>query len=143
MNGGSENEDPITEINVTPLVDVSLVLVIIFMAVAPFAMQAGIKAADARGGAAKGKSALEENVTLDLDEAGNVKINGKPQAWLTFTGALQDAILRSKDRTVTVNASKAAQVGRVVELLDLSKQNGAKKLVIMRASDAVMKAQKK
>jgi len=40
--GSGKPEEPITEINVTPLVDVCLVLVIIFMAVAPFAVTAGI-----------------------------------------------------------------------------------------------------
>ena len=46
--GGGGREEPITAINVTPLVDVCLVLVIIFMAVAPMAVTLGIKVLETR-----------------------------------------------------------------------------------------------
>ena len=63
-------EDPITEINLTPLVDVSLVLVIIFMAVAPFAMQAGIKVLQSKASARIGKVSLSDSVQVKLTKAG-------------------------------------------------------------------------
>src|SRR3989344_8656669 len=61
-------EEPITEINVTPLVDVALVLVIIFMAVSPFMLQAGLQVSESKAGAATGKHALEENVQITLTQ---------------------------------------------------------------------------
>lgn len=43
MQAGSQSDDPITAINVTPLVDVSLVLVIVFMITMPFLVEKGMK----------------------------------------------------------------------------------------------------
>ena len=68
MAGAAQQQDgdPITDINVTPLVDVSLVLVIIFMAIAPFAMQSGIKVLESKAKAAVGKVSASENVSVRL-----------------------------------------------------------------------------
>ena len=57
-----DDQEAITDINVTPLVDVALVLVIIFMAVSPFMLQAGIVVSESKAGAATGKASLDENV---------------------------------------------------------------------------------
>src|SRR5579885_3295698 len=104
IGAGAKGEGPITAINVTPLVDVCLVLVIIFMAVAPMAVTLGIKVLESRASTAEGKASAEENV--------NVK---------------------SKDKTVIVSADAKNHVGQVVEVLDASKQAGALKLAVMKA----------
>ena len=124
----------ITEINVTPLVDVCLVLVIIFMVLAPFAMQAGIEVASSRKGAAQAQAALRENVNVVLDEKGQVQVNGRPVRWEELGQALKTALARSRDKLVSVNASPKAEVGQVVEILDASKQGGAKKLALLNPS---------
>ena len=74
----SGKEDVITEINVTPLVDVCLVLVIIFMAVAPFAMQAGIKVLQSQSSVGVGKVSSSENVQVRLNHEGRIWVNGRP-----------------------------------------------------------------
>ena len=66
QSGGTGKDEPITEINVTPLVDVCLVLVIIFMAIAPFAVQAGIKVVQSQTSVGVGKVSSEENVKVEL-----------------------------------------------------------------------------
>lgn len=130
MESSSSQDDPITSINVTPLVDICLVLVIIFMVIAPFAMQAGIKAAQSKAGAAKGKAAIDKNVTLELSKDA-VKINGLQVEASVLEANLRQAIEKSADRLVMLSAQRDVYVGRVVEILDLSKQMGAKKLAIM------------
>ena len=129
--GSSDSQGAITEINVTPLVDVCLVLVIIFMVIAPFTMQAGIEIATSRVGAAKGKSALKDMVNVVLDGKGIIKINGKKVNWDQLGEALRKALEHSRERKVALNASPEASVGQVVEILDISKQNGARGLAIL------------
>ncbi len=129
-----EGEGPITSINVTPLVDVCLVLVIIFMLIAPFAMQAGIRAAQTKAGAAVGIAQAESNVSVNLTPE-TVLVNGKVVAWETLPIALTHAIAKSKDKLVCVTATADTDVGRVVDVLDTSKQMGAKKLAIMKQGD--------
>lgn len=129
-----EGEGPITSINVTPLVDICLVLVIIFMLIAPFAMQAGIRAAQTKAGAAVGITQADSNVAINLTPD-TVTVNGKTVAWETLPITLTHAIAKSKDKLVSVTATPDTDVGRVVDVLDTSKQMGAKKLAIMKKED--------
>lgn len=133
MQTGSE-EDAITDINITPLVDVSLVLVIIFMAVAPFTVQSGIKVLKSRTRVSVGKVASSENVNVRLRATGEIEVNGKSAQWETLQSVLELALAKSADKMVILTADYKNRVGEVVEILDISKQSGAKKLAIMKAS---------
>jgi len=129
----SKNEEPITAINVTPLVDVCLVLVIIFMAVAPMAVTLGIKVLETRPSNAEGKASLDENVTIKIALDETITINGAKTDPLTFRRQLDAALERSKDKMVVVTADARNRVGLVVQVLDESKQAGALKLAVMKA----------
>jgi len=133
MAGAGKTEEPITAINVTPLVDVCLVLVIIFMAVAPMAVTLGIKVLESRPSTAEGKSSVSENVTIKISLDGTISVNGRKTDGLTFRGTLVNALSRSKDKMVVVNAEAHNKVGLVVQVLDASKQAGALKLALMKA----------
>ena len=138
MAGGSQKADePITAINVTPLVDVCLVLVIIFMAVAPMAVTLGIKVLESRPSTAEGKASADENVSIRITEDGSISINGVKTDGITFRTILAAALLRSKDKMVVITADSRNKVGLVVEVLDASKQAGAAKLAIMKSSGDV------
>ena len=129
----SGNEDAITDINMTPLVDVSLVLVIIFMAVAPMAVQAGIKVLESKSKTAEGKASVTENVQVNLKEDGTLLINGKPLGGAPLFAALQEALAASKEKMVIITADEKNKVGQVVRILDASRQAGAVKLAIMKS----------
>ncbi|MEK7388878.1 MAG: biopolymer transporter ExbD [Elusimicrobiota bacterium] len=134
MAGAAQKEDePITQINVTPLVDVCLVLFIIFMAVAPMAVTLGIKVLETRSSTAEGKASADENVNIRISLDGSISINGTKTDGVTFRGVLVDALSRSKDKMVIVTADARNKVGIVVEVLDVSKQVGALKLAVMKA----------
>ena len=124
-------EQVITEINVTPLVDVALVLVIIFMAVSPFMLQAGIQVTESKAGAAAGKASLSENVQITLTQENKILVNGKEILLPDLALSLKEAIPKSKDGLVTLQADKNNQVGQVVAVLDIAKQSGAKKVAIL------------
>jgi biopolymer transport protein ExbD len=136
MAGAAQKEDePITAINVTPLVDVCLVLVIIFMAVAPMAITLGIKVLETRPGNAEGKASVDENVQIKVSLDGSITVNGTKTDGLTFRGILAGALARSKDKMVIVTADAKNKVGLVVSVLDASKQAGALKLAVMKAAE--------
>lgn len=126
------DDEPITDINITPLVDVSLVLVIIFMAIAPFAVQAGIKVLESRASAAVGKVAASENVAIKLTRDGKLTVNGQPADFPTLFAKTQAALALSRDKMVVVTADDDNKVGEVVEVMDTAKQAGAVKIAIMR-----------
>ncbi len=136
MAGASQKEDePITQINVTPLVDVCLVLVIIFMAVAPMAVTLGIKVLESRPSTAEGKASVDENVNIKITPDGAIAVNGVRTDGMTFRPILSAALAKSKDKMVIVTADAKNKVGLVVEVLDASKQAGAVKLAVMKAAE--------
>ena len=126
-----KQDTPITDINVTPLVDVCLVLVIIFMVISPLAMQAAIEVASSKARAAKGQTAIIDNVRVDLDEKGGLRVNGRNVQWDQLGYAVKHALSASKDKLVGVNAAPGAKVGQVVEVLDVSRQSGAARLALL------------
>ena len=134
MAGAAQKDDePITAINVTPLVDVCLVLVIIFMAVAPMSVTLGIKVLESRPSNAEGKASVDENVQIKISLDGGVAVNGRKTDGFTFRRTLVDALAHSKDKMVIVTADAKNKVGLVVNVLDESKQAGARKLAVMKA----------
>jgi biopolymer transport protein ExbD len=133
MAGSSNNADePITDINLTPLVDVSLVLVIIFMAVAPFAITAGIKVLQSKASAQVGKVSLSESVQVRLSKEGKLTLNGTEILRENYAAEVTRALIKSEDKFVIVKADTDNRVGQVVSLLDEAKQSGALKMALMK-----------
>jgi len=128
----NQSDDAITDINVTPLVDVSLVLVIIFMAVAPFAVQSGIKVLQSKASAQVGKVSMSESIQVKLNAAGRITLNGAEVGLPDFPAAVAAALAASKDKFVIIKADDANRVGDVVELMDTAKQSGAAKMALMK-----------
>lgn len=129
-------DEPITDINVTPLVDVCLVLVIIFMAIAPMAMVSGIKVLESKAKAAEGKVSADESIAIKLSEDGRVTINGALIALEALEAGISKALATSKDKMVTVTADDKNRVGQVVDIMDTAKQAGALKVAIMKSEGA-------
>ena len=137
MAGSNQKADePIVDINVTPLVDVCLVLVIIFMAVAPMAMTWGITVLHSKAKAAEGKASIEENVQVKLTVDGKVTVNGAAVPEGGLAGKISEALARSKDKMVTVSADDGNRVGQVVDIMDTAKQAGAAKVAILKNETA-------
>lgn len=139
IGSGAKGEEPITAINVTPLVDVCLVLVIIFMAVAPFALTTGIKVLESRAKAAEGKASAEQNVNVKLTADGTITVNGAKIDPNDLALRLTAAINKSKDKMVIISADETNKVGQVVEILDTAKLSGAQKLAILKNEEAPAK----
>jgi len=136
MAGGAQRgeDDPITDINVTPLVDVSLVLVIIFMAIAPFAMTSGIKILESKAKTAVGKVSKGESVNIKLELSGKLTVNGKETDFKGLGMEVAKALQGKKDRMTILTADDNNKVGDIVRILDISKQFGARKIAIMHAA---------
>ncbi|MEW6515501.1 MAG: biopolymer transporter ExbD [candidate division FCPU426 bacterium] len=124
---------PIVTINLTPLVDVSLVLVVIFMATAPMFLQTGMnvtpgeKPADAEQAAQAG---ADDTLLLKM-ENGRCWLNDQEVAGGQLAAALARAVERSRRKRVVVMPGEGVLHGEVIQAMDLAKQAGAKKLVIM------------
>ncbi len=109
---------PMSDINMTPLVDVMLVLVVIFIITAPLMVSAvKVDLPKTTGGAA-----LEapKFVSLAVDKAGRVFVDDKPLAPDAVAAALRQAGERNPDTEVRLRADTAVPYGRVVELMGMA-----------------------
>jgi biopolymer transport protein ExbD len=120
-------DEPITEINVTPLVDVSLVLVIIFMVTAPLFSQPVMTVEIPKAITDEGKE--QENITITINPEEKIAVNSKEVTKDEMKGELKSKLAQSKDKVVVIRADKMTNHGVVVEALDMAKELGAKSLI--------------
>jgi biopolymer transport protein TolR len=119
--------DHLADINVTPLVDVMLVLLIIFMVTAPMLHQ-GISVALPKTATTNLRSSMEDPVIISITREGLYYINETPVA----RGLLRDrlrAILRGRqEKAVLLKADRGLSYGTVIETLDLLNRMGIENL---------------
>ena len=127
---------PIVTINLTPLVDVSLVLVVIFMATAPMFLQSGIIVTSGEKKAVvKSKPAEKkpENILIKL-APGKIWLNQHETTEQDLPELLQRMLAESETRRVIVNPEREVKHGKVIRIMDIAKQSGAGNLVILGKS---------
>ncbi len=126
MQSGSGNDQFMSEINVTPFVDVMLVLLIIFMVTAPMMVQ-GIDV-DLPKATSKALKGSEERLVISIDDSNKVFINDQVVSIEVLTHKL-GAILENFDKkNVYLRADKKVPYGIVVNVISKIKQAGVDSL---------------
>ncbi len=122
LNDVLEDDGPIASINIIPFVDIVLVLLVIFMLTSATIVRASLKVDLPR--AASGGSRVESTVNLVYTKAGELLINGKA-ASMSDAARLVRAESQANPKTqAVIAADKGVEYGKVIELIDLVKQNG-------------------
>lgn len=122
---GSRIGATLSEINIIPLVDVILVLLLIFMLTAPL-MHRGIEVNLPRS---SGKpTAVEERMVLTLTKDQTVFLNDKPVPLAGLDARLREILKDRSDKTVYLKADQGLQYGFVVETMDRARRAGVEKL---------------
>jgi biopolymer transport protein ExbD len=121
-DGGGE----ITGINVTPLVDVTLVILIIFMATAPMIARRAMKLDLPK--AANHEKAATDALPIAFDAARRLTLSGKTVSLDQLKRALTLAVGANGNQAVTVAADRSLPYGDVAELLDSIRAAGVRKV---------------
>ena len=117
---------PMSEINVTPLVDVMLVLLVIFMLAAPLltsAVRLDLPSADAPA-----LPATPASLTLALDAQGAVFLNDRPLTLEQLRQRLQEVARLNPETELQLRADQALAYGRVVEVMALAQKAGLSRI---------------
>ena len=122
----SKGRQPISEINVTPLVDVMLVLLVIFILTAPL-LASSIKLDLPKTDGAK-PGAAPAFVTLAIDNTGQVFLNDKPVTPEALRTSLSRTAAQNPDTEVQLRADETVPYGKVVEVMGAAQKAGLNRI---------------
>lgn len=126
MQNNSENDELITGINVTPLVDITLVLLIIFMVTATFIVAPSIPVQLPK--ATTGEPSPVTNIAVVIGSSGELFLNGNPVTEEDLRNFIRQN--PTKEMNAIIGADREVRHGAVVHIIDLLREEGVKKFAI-------------
>lgn len=134
MSGRSSHETNggIHEVNMTPLIDVSLVLVVMLLLLTPLAFESSIAVRRAAQSAKAAEQRLEEErIELTVVSADSVRVNRTMVGRRELAGVLVPMLDGRPGRTVIVSCADRVEHGVFVDVLDRVKLSGAGEIAVL------------
>jgi biopolymer transport protein ExbD len=131
----AEKDETLSEVNVIPLADLSLVLLIILMVMSPMISQALIQVSAAKAAAAQSQEDVDKPETPIIVSfaPGVLKLNGIAMGSdLEFVTHLDEMMPNRRDKSIILTASPDLMHGKVVRLMDVVKRHGAETLILVK-----------
>ena len=131
---GTPRYGAMAEINMTPFIDVMLVLLIIFMVAAPL-LATGVPI-DLPQTKAAPLNIEQKPIALAIDEKGQVFLMDQPVRVEEIVGKLQGAAKNGFDERIYIRGAKSVNYGRVAEIMSLVTSAGYKKVALVTEPEA-------
>ena len=120
-------DDIVAEINVTPLTDIFLVLLIIFMVTSTAMLQQGTPVNLPRTGAG---GADPSGIVVTATADGKIEVNGAAVDRSALQAALEGALQKETEKRVILQGDRAVILEEAVQIMTVAKQAGAEKISI-------------
>lgn len=125
---GGHGDEPMTDINIVPLVDIVLVVLIIFMVTATYIVSPSIKVNLPEAATAEAQEPTSLGITVATD--GSLFLDGTPITEDGLRAAVRAAKAEKADVVCLIAGDKEARHGDVIKVIDLVKQEGVAKFAI-------------
>ena len=135
LGGNDGDSEIVAKINITPLTDIFLVLLIIFMITSSAMIESGGKVNLPKAVATQSES---RGTTVTLTPKREIFVNQKKVGEENFERTLQEALNTSPDKTVVLRGDKDVLLGDTVKIMSIIKRAGASEIAI--AAEAERKA---
>lgn len=135
LGGDDSNSEILAEINITPLTDIFLVLLIIFMITSSAMIESGGRVNLPKAVATRSES---RGTTVTLTPKHEIFVNQKKVSEESLEKTLQEALSASPDKTVILRGDKDVLLGETVKVMSIIKRAGASEIAI--AAEAERKA---
>jgi len=120
-----------SDINVTPLVDVVLVLLIIFMVLTPVVQMGYLVKVPPKAPANLPPSAVQDQIVLRLQAGDKVLINKEELTMVQFPGRIRDILRGNTSKMVFFSGARDVDYEATMAFLDLARASGAKNIGII------------
>jgi biopolymer transport protein TolR len=131
FTAGAGRRGPQGEINVTPLIDIVLVLLIIFMVMTPVMLKEIVAKVPQKQTENVPQPPGEDPIVVELDKHDTLTLNGETVAPEALAARVADRLLHDRQKVVFFKIDDDANYGRAVRVMDLCKGAGAKTLGIV------------
>lgn len=125
FNTNSEDEGIVSEINMTPFIDIMLVLLIIFMVTSSVSLESGLDI-DLPAGSSSGAQSDEKAIIVSLNREGELFLDGSQVDLDSFKNKLIALMSSKKTELVIFEGDKASSLGKTISVMELAKEAGAK-----------------
>ena len=129
----SEQDDVISEINLTPLIDIMLVLLIIFMVTSSVSLESGLDI-DLPQTTAKTAQKQVNAVIISIDSSEEVFVQGRKAERSVLEQTIAEALKAEGTNLVVLEGDRRATLEKAIEIMDIAKQAGATKFAIAAES---------
>ena len=124
----SDESGMMASINVTPFVDVVLVLLVIFMVTAPLIAKDILKLQLPKTATGDGKAMSTLGVAIN--QQGHILLNGTPVSEEALRSEVSEAVRKNPETQAIISADVATEYGNVVRAIDIIKASGLQRFAI-------------
>jgi biopolymer transport protein ExbD len=129
MSDGDDDDAIVADINMTPLIDIMLVLLVVFMVSSSVAIESGMDIELPKTTLTNQKKEAEILV-ITLSKEGTVVVHGKKVSGPEISRRIASTLLELKTDSVILEGDTSANLGKAIELMDMAKVAGAKNFSI-------------
>lgn len=129
MSDGDDDDDIVSDINMTPLIDIMLVLLVVFMVSSSVALESGMDIELPKTALTNQKKEAEILV-ISLSKDGKVAVHGKQVKTEEISRRIASSLAELKTDSVILEGDTSANLGKAIELMDMAKVAGAKNFSI-------------
>ena len=126
----SESDEPMAEMNMIPLIDIALVLLIILMVTTAFIKHPGVALKLPETATREGAPETNKDLTINVTADGKLYLDGKEQSNENVQAHLRGIAATNKEARILVKGDRDVQYAKVMEVMDMVRQAGLTRVVL-------------
>ena len=131
MHGGNSNEDePMAEMNLIPLIDIALTLLIIMMVTTAFVRKPGVSLKLPETATREGAAEMSKDQTIYIGPDEKLYMNGKAVSDQEVTNTMKQVASTNKEARILIKGDRAIRYDRVMSVFDIVRQAGLTRVVL-------------